>query len=109
METKSILEFLTELSENNSIDWMHANKAGYEAAKNEFKSLLLTLINKICEFDDSVRELDPGTLIFRLNRDTRFSHDKSPYNPSFRAHISKAGKMPIPAGYYLNITPGNIF
>ena len=39
-------------------------------------------------------------------RDTRFSHDKSPYNPAFRAHISSMGKLPIPVGYYLMIKPG---
>lgn len=46
-------------------------------------------------------------MIFRLNKDTRFSKDKSPYNPTFRAHISSAGKLPIPVGYYVSIEPGN--
>ena len=45
----------------------------------------------------------------RLNRDTRFSHNKLPYNPSFRAHISKNGKLPIPVGYFINIRPKNSF
>ena len=40
-------------------------------------------------------------------RDTRFSHDKSPYNPAFRAHISSQGKLPVPVGYYVMIKPGN--
>ena len=39
-------------------------------------------------------------------RDTRFSHDKSPYNPAFRAHIAPMGKLPVPVGYYLMLKPG---
>jgi uncharacterized protein (TIGR02453 family) len=42
-----------------------------------------------------------------LVRDTRFSGDKSPYNPKFRAHISSAGKLPIPVGYFVSIAPGS--
>ena len=47
----------------------------------------------------------PKELTFKLVRDTRFSHDKSPYNASFRAHISSMGKLPIPVGYYIMIKP----
>ena len=49
----------------------------------------------------------PRDLTFKLVRDTRFSHDKSPYNPAFRAHIGAMGKLPVPVGYYLMIKPGN--
>ena len=48
----------------------------------------------------------PKELTFKMVRDTRFSYDKSPYNPAFRAHISSMGKLPIPVGYYLMIKPG---
>jgi uncharacterized protein (TIGR02453 family) len=109
METKTILDFLNNLSVNNSVDWMRGNKKSYELAKTECEALIQELINGISSFDDSVRNLIPKDLIWRLNRDTRFSHDKSPYNPSFRAHISIAGKNPLPCGYYLHIKPGNIF
>jgi uncharacterized protein (TIGR02453 family) len=109
METKVILDFLHDLSENNSLDWMKNNKKYYERAKTECEMLIQKLIDNISLFDSSVAGLLPKDLIFRLNRDIRFSNDKSPYNPSFRAHISSAGRIPIPAGYYLNIKPGNVF
>lgn len=63
------------------------------------------LIYGIGEFDNSVLHNIPKELTFKLVRDTRFSHDKSPYNPSFRAHISSMGKLPIPVGYYIMIKP----
>ena len=62
---------------------------------------------EIGKYDSSILHNDPKTLTFKLVRDTRFSHDKSPYNPAFRAHISSAGKLPVPVGYYLMIKPGD--
>jgi uncharacterized protein (TIGR02453 family) len=109
MDTRLVFNFLQDLNDNNSLDWMKNNKSYYEQAKHEYEKLLQEFIDKISEYDNSVEHLNPKDLIFRLNRDTRFSNDKSPYNPSFRAHISSAGRTPIPAGYYLNIKPGKIF
>jgi uncharacterized protein (TIGR02453 family) len=109
MDTKVIYTFLQDLSGNNSLDWMKTNKKYYEQAKMEFENLIRELINGIKTFDSSIKDLLPKDLIFRLNKDTRFSNDKSPYNPSFRAHITKYGKLPIPVGYYINIRPNNIF
>ena len=109
MNTKLILDFLKELEKNNSLEWMKSNKEKYETAKTEFENLIQLLIDKISVSDKSIENIRPKDLVFRLNRDTRFSYDKSPYNPSFRAHISKAGRFPIPAGYFLNIKPNNIF
>jgi uncharacterized protein (TIGR02453 family) len=109
MNTKIIYDFLTELSQNNSFDWMKNNKKAYEQAKNEFELLLAEIINGIYSFDKTIKNTPPKDLMFKLNRDTRYSHDKSPYNPSFRAHIAKNGKMPIPVGYFVSIRPKKIF
>jgi uncharacterized protein (TIGR02453 family) len=109
MDTKVIYNFLQDLNDNNSLDWMKTNKKYYEQAKMECENLIQELINGIRTFDGSIKDLLPKDLMFRLNKDTRFSNDKSPYNPSFRAHISKYGKLPIPVGYYVNIKPNNIF
>ena len=104
-----IYNFLQDLNNNNSFGWMKDNKAYYEQAKSDFDVLILKLINGIKTFDNSILILPPKDYMIKLNRDTRFSHDKSPYNPSFRAHISKAGKLPIPVGYFINIRPKNTF
>lgn len=106
MNTKIILDFLTDLSKNNAKEWMDQNKAAYKEAYNEFADLVQEFIVQLSEADPSIRYLNSRDLIFRLNRDTRFSHDKSPYNPAFRAHISAQGKLPVPVGYYLMIKPG---
>jgi len=106
MNTQMILDYLTELSTNNNREWYHAHKAEYQAANGQFEELIQALILRIGEFDGSILGHAPRELTFKLVRDTRFSHDKSPYNPAFRAHISSMGKLPIPVGYYLMLKPG---
>jgi len=103
----TILEYLTDLSQNNNREWYHANKKRLQEANTEFERFIGNLIMAIGEFDDSVVHNVPKNLTFKMVRDTRFSYDKSPYNPTFRAHISSAGKLPIPVGYYIAIAPEN--
>ena len=91
MNTQMILDYLTELSANNNREWYHAHKAEYQAANGQFEELIQALILRIGEFDGSILGHAPRELTFKLVRDTRFSHDKSPYNPAFRAHISSMG------------------
>lgn len=107
MNTQLIIDYLSALSMNNNREWYHANKDYYKKANAEFEELLQMLILEIGKFDESILHNNPKDLTFKLVRDTRFSHDKSPYNPAFRAHISPKGKLPVPVGYYLMIKPGN--
>ena len=106
MNTQLILDYLTGLSANNNREWYHAHKSEHQTANAQFEELLQALILRIGEFDGSVLGRAPRELTFKMVRDTRFSHDKSPYNPAFRAHISSMGKLPVPVGYYLMIKPG---
>ena len=102
----SVFEYLSDLSLNNNREWYHANKARNQQANAEFEHFIGELITAIGKFDNSVIHNVPKDLTFKMVRDTRFSRDKSPYNPKFRAHISSAGKPPIPVGYYIVIAPG---
>ena len=107
MNTKPIFHYLQELSENNNREWYHLHKAEYKEANAQFEALIQELIFELGKQDESVLHLVPKDLTFKLVRDTRFSRDKSPYNPSFRAHIGPRVKLPVPVGYYLMIKPGN--
>ena len=107
MNTQFIIDYLMALNMNNNREWYHANKEDYKKANAEFEGLLQALMLEIRKFDSSILHNNPKDLTFKLVRDTRFSHDKSPYNPAFRAHISSQGKLPVPVGYYLMIKPGN--
>ncbi len=107
MSMQSIIDYLSALSINNNREWYHANKDDYKKANSEFEKLLEALMLEIGKFDSSILHNNPKDLTFKIVRDTRFSHDKSPYNPAVRAHISSKGKLPVPVGYYLMIKPNN--
>ena len=110
MNTKFMLNYLSNLSQDNNREWFAATKKERQEATAIFEELLQELIYGIGTFDKSVLHNVPKELTFKLVRDTRFSYDKSPYNPAFRAHISSMGKLPIPVGYYIMIKPdGNSF
>jgi uncharacterized protein (TIGR02453 family) len=48
--------------------------------------------------------------MFRINRDVRFSKDKSPYKNNFGASMNKGGKQSVnTAGYYFHFQPGRSF
>ncbi len=106
---KGILAYLTDLEQNNNREWYHANKERYQAANADFERFIGALILLIGEFDASVLNNAPKDLTFKLVRDTRFSNDKSPYNPAFRAHIAPKGKLPVPVVYYVSIAPNRSF
>ncbi len=105
MNTRMIMKFLRDLRDNNSRDWMNANKAYNNEAKGEFSELLRRLIEDVSRFDTSIAHLKPENTIYRMNRDIRFSQDKTPYSPSFRANLSPGGKLPVPVGYFVYIVP----
>ncbi|MCI9677152.1 MAG: DUF2461 domain-containing protein [Lachnospiraceae bacterium] len=106
MDTQLILNYLNNLSENNNREWYHAHKTEYKEANAQFENLVQQLILQIGKFDSSIYPREAKELTFKLVRDTRFSNDKSPYNPAFRAHIGPEGKLPVPVGYYLMVKPG---
>ncbi|MDR1460836.1 MAG: DUF2461 domain-containing protein [Campylobacteraceae bacterium] len=100
-----IFSYLTDLENNNNREWFNANKQSYKKARADFEEMLYLLVLAINKFDTNIPICDPKNLIFKIARDTRFTSDKTPYNPSFRACISSAGKRPVPVGYYISIQP----
>lgn len=110
METvkKSTLDFLTGIERNNNRDWFMENRSLYLEAKNNFESFVQELINKIITFDPILKGLEVKNCVYRLNRDIRFSNDKSPYKSHLGAFIVRGGKKNGDkfAGYYFHIEPG---
>lgn len=104
-DLKKVLDYLKELKLHNNREWYHAHKQERLEANREFEDFLQELIFEIGKYDEQILELNPKDLTFKMVRDTRFSHDKSPYNPMMRAHISAKGKLPIPVGYFVCISP----
>lgn len=105
----STLTFLSQLHKNNNKPWFEANRKKYENAKADFLQLVEKSIHVIGEFDNTITPLEPKKCIFRINRDVRFSKDKSPYKNNMGASLNKGGKKIQNAGYYLHVEPNNSF
>jgi len=108
MIPKSTLDFLKELAKNNNKAWFDEHRKDYEKAKANFEEMVKSLIDQISEFED-LGVLTPKDCMFRINRDVRFSHDKTPYKKNLSAAIAKGGKKNIFGSYYIHIQPGASF
>lgn len=75
-----VVRFYEELAANNSRDWWHANKRRYE---RDVRAPLEHLL-------EDLREEFGEAKVFRPNRDTRFSRDKSPYKTAAAAVVGQA-------------------
>jgi uncharacterized protein (TIGR02453 family) len=102
----STLNFLRALKKNNNKEWFEANREKYYAAKINFEEFITILLEKMVLFDDDLKELSAKDCIFRINRDVRFSKDKTPYKVSRSASFNKGGKKSVNAGYYFHLQPG---
>jgi uncharacterized protein (TIGR02453 family) len=96
--TKEYIDFFQELEKNNSKEWFDQNRKRYE---NFVRKPMVRLVEDVIEamqaYDDSFNP-DPKKCIGRINRDIRFSKDKTPYNLHFFANITKGSKENPMAG-----------
>ena len=106
-QTKDILKFLKDLKSNNSREWMQDNKPRYLEQKQSFFDLVQSTINQLSNFDAQVLGLEPKDCVFRINRDIRFSKDKTLYKTHFGAYMAKGGRKSMLPGYYMHLEPGN--
>ena len=107
MHVHDLTQFLAELSENNNRAWFVMNKPRYDILRAEFQELVAKLITDISKFDPEVADCNPKKALFRINRDLRFSNDKSPYKTTFSAAVTASGlKKPSQGGgpaYYFHV------
>ncbi len=102
----STLQFLKDLKINNQKEWFDANRNRYENAKQDIASLTTSIIKSHGTQDADIISLLAKDCTFRINRDIRFSKDKTPYKTNFGISLSKGGKKSGFAGYYIHIEPG---
>jgi len=107
--SQSTIDFLVELKRHNDREWFNENRKRYDQAKMNFESFVQAVINRISEFDPILRGLEAKTCTYRINRDIRFTNDKTIYKTHLGAFIVKGGKKNGDryAGYYVHVEPGN--
>ena len=109
MLKNSTLKFLKDLKKNNNKPWFDAHRDAYEAARDDFAHFIQAVLDKHSNNDPDLKGLTAKQCMFRINRDIRFSKDKSPYKAHFGASIKRGGKKSLYAGYYFHLEPGKSF
>lgn len=110
MITKEYFDFFAELEQNNNKEWFDSNRKRYEKnIKVPFKKLVEQIITEISFIDESIASLEAKDAIFRINRDIRFSNDKTPYKTHMSAIIAEKGKKDKTSpGVYFEIDKSGI-
>lgn len=92
MDFPRLTRYLSSLAASNEKAWFEANRAEFQALRDDFTAFVGHVIARIAEWDDTVRWVDPKDCIYRIHRDVRFSGDKTPYKTTFSAVISENGR-----------------
>ena len=111
--TPALFEFLADLSRNNNREWFQSNRERYERDVRE------PMLDFIADFAQRLNRISPhmvadprksGGSMFRINRDIRFSPDKSPYKTNVGAHFRhEVGREVHGPGFYLHLEPDQVF
>ncbi len=107
---KQTLTFLADLSANNSKDWFVAHRDEYEAFWVEpAKQFVEAAGEALTDLAPDV-EAQPRVngSIFRINRDVRFSKDKSPYKDHLDFWFWEGERRSAVSGFYMRITPNQL-
>lgn len=111
--TPALFAFLRDLGANNDRTWFKANQDRYEETVRQ------PALDFITDYGPKLATISPyfvadartvGGSLFRIQRDTRFSKDKTPYKTNTGLHFRHEGAADAHApGIYLHLEPGNCF
>ena len=111
--TDKSFRFLRALTRHNERDWFHAHKPEYEAhLRQPYQRLLIDLQPILAGISLHFRA-DPrmvGGSLFRIQRDTRYAHDKSPYKTwqGAKLYHERARQVEAPS-FHIHVQPGKCF
>ena len=109
MITKEALQFLSDLIANNTTEWMHTNKKRYDDYKKDYHAFIASILAEMKPLDKTLEPLEVKNCTFRINRDIRFSKDKSPYKTNMGVWMTQNKNNKISPGYYIHFEKGNCF
>ena len=107
--TQDYLNFFMELAANNHKNWFDENRTRYhKSIKKPFEVFVTAVINEMRKSNPAIN-LEYKDCIFRINRDIRFSKDKTPYKLNRSAIVNVGGKKDKTApGLYFELTPEHV-
>lgn len=99
-----VLSFLDDLSQNNNKSWFDEHRPAYGAARSAFEQFIDGVSDEFREVDN-LQGLAAKACMPRINRDVRFSRDKSPYKTNLGALVAPGGWRATAQGYYISLQP----
>ncbi|MBC5837279.1 DUF2461 domain-containing protein [Flavobacterium muglaense] len=109
MVAEESLQFLEDLKANNNREWFQENKKRYDAFKKDYHQLVTSFLDAMKPLDPALEMLEVKKCTFRINRDIRFSKDKSPYKSHLGIWLSSGSKGYNRSGYYVHLEKGASF
>ena len=103
------LQFLRDLKQNNDREWFKPRKPTYDDELVWPMQCLIVQLTRDAAAYKLPLQGDPGSAIFRIYRDTRFSKDKRPYKTHIGAVLSRTGEKKESGGVYIHVEPGESF
>ncbi len=109
--SEGTLSFLTDLARNNDRAWFAENRARYEAELlDRQRAFVEAAAERFATFDPRVQAVAAvDKSIFRINRDTRFSRDKSPYKTYSDMWFWAGRDRKASPGYFVRIIPEGVW
>ena len=105
----AFFKFFDQLGKNNNKEWFDVNRSTYEKeVKEPFKKFVTLILTELAKDQPDILK-DASKSIFRINRDIRFSKDKSLYKDHVGAVFSRSGTKDTRPGYYLHLGAKEIF
>jgi uncharacterized protein (TIGR02453 family) len=109
--SRQTIQFFEGLSKNNTKNWFEAHRNDYEKHVLEPARAFITAMGKRLrtQFPAIVAVPKVNKSLFRINRDTRFSLDKSPYKTNLGIFLWEGTRprMECP-GFYFHLEPPNL-
>ena len=104
------LRFLKSLKRHNDREWFTAHKTEYESfVRTPMIEIVESLAHEFARFAPDILST-PKASLYRIHRDTRFSHDKRPYKTHVAAVFSpKNLSKHEGAAFYCHIAPDELF
>jgi uncharacterized protein (TIGR02453 family) len=106
IDLQPVLRFVQRLRRNNNREWFETHRDEMQDARGHFEDYIAILLGALSG-NPSLAGVTPKDCIFRLNRDLRFSRDRTPYKPYMSAYIAPGGRKSRRLGYYVHIEAGN--
>lgn len=89
---KGFIQFYSDLEASNNKQWFHSNQKRYESFdKKPMLDFVSDVLAELQKLDNEIT-MEAKICIGRVNRDIRFSNDKTPYKLRSYAHITKGDK-----------------